>query len=213
MVQFLEEGMSVERNNTQELLDRAKQGDARAFEALFQRHRGRLRQVIVFRMGRRLAARADASDVLQETYLEAFRRLPKYLEQQDMPFYLWLRWIAKEKVMALYRRHLGADKRAIDREIPLLPPDSSAQFVSGVIGGGPSPSQQLAKAELAERLRMALVKLEQDERDLILWRHFEQLSIRETAQLLHISEAAASKRYIRALERLRELLVSAGIQP
>jgi RNA polymerase sigma-70 factor (ECF subfamily) len=200
-------------DNTRELLDRAREGDERAFEELFKRHRERLRQVIAFRMDRRLAARADASDILQETYFEAFKRLPRYLEQQDMPFYLWLRWIAREKVMALYRRHLGADKRAIDREIPLLPADSSARFVTGVIGGGPTPSQQLARKELADLLRIALGQLEEDEQDLILWRHFEQLSIRETAQLLHITEAAAGKRYIRALERLRKLLASAGLHP
>ena len=205
--------MSADRDNTQELVDKAKKGDERAFEELFKRHRERLRQVIAFRMDRRLAARADASDVLQETYLEAFRRLPRYLEQEDMPFYLWLRWIAREKVMALYRRHRGADKRAVDREIPLLPTDSSARLVTGVIGGGPTPSQQLARKELADRLRTALGQLEEDERDLILWRHFEQLSIRETAQLLHITEDAAGKRYIRALERLRKLLASAGLQP
>ena len=205
--------MSTEPNNTQELLDRAREGDERAFQALFQRHRVRLHQVIALRMDRRLAARADASDILQETYLQAFKRLPKYLEQEDMPFFLWLRWIAREKVMALYRRHLGADKRAIDREIPLLPADSSAQFVSGVIGAGPTPSQQLAKGELADQLRAALRQLEPGERDLILWRHFEQLSIRETALLLHITEAAAGKRYIRALEHLRKLLTCAGLRP
>ena len=205
--------MSADADNTQELLDRAREGDERAFEELFKRHRERLRQVIAFRMDRRLAARADASDILQETYFEAFKRLPRYLEQEDMPFYLWLRWIAREKVMALYRRHLGADKRAVDREIPLLPADSSARFVTGVIGGGPTPSQHLARKELADLLRAALARLEEDERDLILWRHFEQLSIRETAQLLHITEAAAGKRYIRALERLRKLLASAGLQP
>ncbi len=203
--------MNSDPDKTMGLLERAKDGDESAFEELFKRHRARLRRAIAFRLDRRMAARADASDVLQETYLEAFKRLPKYLEQQDMPFYLWLRWIAREKVMGLYRRHIGADKRAIEREVPLLPPESSARFVGAVIGRGPTPSQELAKAELAEQLRKSIARLDQDERDLILWRHFEQLSIRETAELLGISEAAASKRYIRALEHLRKLLVSAGL--
>ena len=109
------------------------------------------------RMDRRVAARVDASDVLQDTYLEAFKRLPRYLQQQPMPFYLWLFWIAREKVLALHRRHLGAEKRAVTHEAPLLPADSSATFVSVVIAGhDPSPSQALAEAELAERLRVAL---------------------------------------------------------
>jgi RNA polymerase sigma-70 factor (ECF subfamily) len=162
-------------------------------------------------MDRRVAARVDASDVLQETYLEAFRRLPTYLEQKPMPFYLWLCWLAPEKVLALHRRHLGADKRAVTHEAPLLPADSSATFVSAVIAGHePSPSQALARAEL-ERLRLALGQLDADERDLIVWRHFEQLSARDMAQLLEISEAAASKRYIRAVERLRTILLHLGV--
>jgi RNA polymerase sigma-70 factor (ECF subfamily) len=198
---------------TTELLIRAGKGDRGAFEELFERHRARLRRLIVFRMDRRLAARIDASDVLQETYLEAFRRLPVYLERENMPFYLWLRWIAREKTIALYRRHFGAEKRAIDNEIPLLPADTSARFVSGILGGAPTPSEELAKAEMAGHLRAALGSLEQHDREIILWRHFEQLSIRETAELLNISAAAAAKKYIRALARLRNLLVSAGLSP
>jgi RNA polymerase sigma-70 factor (ECF subfamily) len=199
-------------DETQSLLDRAKTGDQAAFEALFRRHRARLLQAIALRMDRRVAARVDASDVLQETYLEAFRRLPRYLQEQPMPLYLWLCWLAREKVLALHRRHLGAEKRAVTHEAPLLPADSSATFVSAVIAGHePSPSQALAKAELAERLRLALGQLDDDERDLILWRHFEQFSARDMAQLLKISEAAASKRYIRAVERLRTILLGLGV--
>lgn len=203
--------MDTDLTATQELLDRIRQGDKAAFEELFKKHRARLQQAIALRLDRRLSARVDASDVLQETHLEAASRLPKYLDKPDMPFYLWLRWIAREKVIALHRRHLGADKRAIGREVPLLPPDSSVRFVSSVMGRGPTPSQQFAAAELAERLHAALEQLEQDERDLILWRHFEQLTARETAQLLQITEAAASKRYVRALERLRKLMLDMGV--
>jgi len=203
--------MSTDPSETQLLLQRAKEGDKVAFDELFKRHRARLRQAIAMRMDRRLAARVDASDILQEAHLEAFKRLPKYLEKQAMPFYLWLRWIAREKVLAFHRRHIGADKRALDHEVAFMPMDSSAQFASGLLGRSPSPSQELARAELAERLRMALSQLNQDERDLILWRHFERLTTREVAQLLQISEAAASKRYIRALERLRRSLLDLGV--
>ena len=111
-----------------------------------------MRRAIALRMDRRVAARVDASDVVQETYLEAFKRLPKYLQQQRMPFYLWLRWIAREKVLALHRRNLGAKKRAVTYEVPLLPVDSSVTFVCAVLAAhDPTPSQALAKAELAER--------------------------------------------------------------
>jgi RNA polymerase sigma-70 factor (ECF subfamily) len=204
--------LSIDPDETQGLLERAQLGDQAAFELLFQRHRAKLRRTIALRMDRRVAARVDASDILQDTYMEAFRRLPKYLQRQGMPFYLWLCWIAREKVLALHRRHLGAEKRSVIHETPLLPVDTSATFVSVIIAGKePTPSQALAKAELAERLRLALGRLDSDERDLILWRHFEQLSAREMSQLLRISVGAAGKRYIRAVERLRTILIELGV--
>ena len=92
-----------------------------------------------------------------------------------------------------------------------MPVDNSAEFVSSLIGKLPSPSQELARVELAEQLRAALGRLNAEERDLILWRHFEQLSAHDMAQLLHITEAAANKRYIRAVERLRKILQALGV--
>ena len=178
---------------------------------MFESQREHLRRAILLRLDRRVAARIDASDVLQETYLEAARRLPDYLANPSLPFDLWLRWLAREQVLTCHRRHLGADKRAAAREVGPLPADSSAQFVRDFAGCGPSPSQHLAAVEIAERLRQALQMLSEEERDLILWRHFEQLSNGEVAQLLQITDAAASKRYVRALERLRAMLIDLGI--
>jgi|WetSurMetagenome_2_1015567.scaffolds.fasta_scaffold50945_2 RNA polymerase sigma-70 factor, ECF subfamily len=203
--------MSTNPDETRTLLERVKNGDASAFEGLFKRHREQLHKAIAMRMDRRVAARVDASDVLQETYMEAVKRLPNYLKQEEMPFYLWLHWIAREKVLGLHRRHLGAVKRSVQHEVPLMPVDSSAELVSGLIGRLPSPSQELAKAELAEQLRQAMERLDAGERDLIIWRHFEQLSTRDMAQLQHITEAAANKRYLRAVERLRKFLKDLGI--
>jgi RNA polymerase sigma-70 factor (ECF subfamily) len=197
--------------DTQELLTRAQGGEQAALEALFDRHRERLRYGIALRLDRRLAARIDVSDVLQETYLEAARRLPGYLARPDMPFHLWLRWLARERVQVLHRRHLGAGRRAVGHEARPLPADSSAQLVSALAGTGPTPGRALAAAELAERLRLALQRLDEDERDVLLWRHFEQLSNRAIARLLGVSEAAANKRYVRALQRLRGLLAGLGV--
>jgi RNA polymerase sigma-70 factor (ECF subfamily) len=203
--------MSTDPPDTQELLRRAREGEAAAFDELFARHREPVRRGIALRLDRRLAARVDVSDVVQETYLEAARRLPAYLERPPMPFRLWLLWLARERVLTAHRRHLGADLRAVGRESPPLEADSSAQFVRGLLGKGPSPSQAAAVAELAERLRLALGMLDEDERSILLWRHFEQLSNREIAQLLEVSEAAANKRYVRALARLRGLLLNLGV--
>lgn len=203
--------MDHEVGETRELLERARQGQPAAFEELFARHRDRLRRGIAMRLDRRLAARVDVSDVLQETYLEAARRLADYLDRGRMPFYVWLCWLAREKVIECHRVHLEAEKRAVGRELPPLPADASADLAGGLMSKGPSPSQAVAAAELAERLRAALEQLDEDEREVLLWRHFEQLRNQEIAQLLGISPAAANKRYIRALQRLRGLLMNLGV--
>jgi RNA polymerase sigma-70 factor (ECF subfamily) len=194
-----------------DLLARARRGEEAALAQLFALHRERLRRAVLLRLDRRVAGRVDASDVLQETYLEALRRWPAYAAGSEMPFDLWLSWLAREQVLACHRRHLGADRRAVGREVGPLPADSSAALVAGLVGPGSTPSRRLADAELAERLRQALSALEEDERDLLLWRHFEQLGNRAVAQLLGVSEAAAAKRYLRALERLRGLLLGLGV--
>ncbi len=203
--------MSDDPAEVRDLLVRAGQGEPAAVAELFARHREEVRRAVALRLDRRLAARVDISDVLQETYLEASRRLPDYLRQRPLPFALWLRWLAREKVLALHRQHLYADRRAVGREAAPLPADSSALLVRGLLGREPSPSQAATAAEAAERLRLALGQLDEDERDLILWRHFEQLTNREIARLLGITEAAAAKRYVRALERLRGLLIGLGV--
>lgn len=203
--------MDADDAEVQALLERARHGESAAFEQLFRTCQEPLRQAIALRLDRRVAARVDVLDVLQDTYLEASRRLEVYLREPAMPFLLWLRWIAREQVIACHRRHLQAERRAAHLEIGGLPVDSSAQFVCGLMGKGPSPSQAARAGELAELLRQALARLDDDERDLILWRHFEHLRNREIAQLLGVTEAAANKRYIRAMERLRGFLHQLGI--
>jgi RNA polymerase sigma-70 factor (ECF subfamily) len=193
-----------------DLLAQARSGREDAVARLFDQRRERLRRAVLLRLDRRVAARVDASDVVQETYLEAARRLPDYLDRPTLPFDLWLMCLAREQVLQQHRRHLGAEARAVGREVGALPEEASGGFVAAV-AGGPSPSGAAAAAEAAERLRHALARLDDDERELILWRHFEQLSNREAAQMLGVSEAAASKRYVRALERLRGLLLGLGL--
>src|SRR5262245_30437181 len=114
------------------MLARARRGDRGAFEELFRRYTEELRQTIGLRLDRRLQARVDVSDVLQDTYLEACRRLPEYLNAPPAPFGLWLRWLARDTLLVLHRRHLGTGMRSVQRELPLLPPDSSAQLLQGL---------------------------------------------------------------------------------
>jgi RNA polymerase sigma-70 factor (ECF subfamily) len=203
--------LADESEGIQDLLELACQGQHAALEQLFAQHRERLLRAIMVRLDRRVAGRLDASDILQETYLEAMRRLPGYVDRPNLPFSLWLYLLAREQVRACHARHIGAGKRAVAREVGALPEASSAQFVSGILGQEPTPSQNVAAAELAQRLSQGLEHLAGEDRELILWRHFEQLSNREAAQLLGITEAAASKRYVRALQRLQGFLLNLGI--
>jgi RNA polymerase sigma-70 factor, ECF subfamily len=203
--------VSTDQHDIGDLLQRARQHDAAAVAELFACHDALVRQTVALRLDRRLLARVDVADVVQDTYLEATRRFDEYLRRPGLPFHLWLRWLAREKVLTLHRQHLFADRRAVGREAPPLPVDSSTCFTRALLGREPSPSQAVAAAEVAERLRLALGQLDDDERDLILWRHFEHLANREIAQLLGIADAAAAKRYIRALERLRGILISLGV--
>jgi RNA polymerase sigma-70 factor (ECF subfamily) len=194
-----------------ELLKRALAGDEEAFAQLFERNRKRLQRSIAGRMDPRLSSRVDSSDVLQETYLEAARKLPEYAKQRTMPLFLWLRWIARDKVISLYRKHLAAGRRTISREVPILPVDGSAKLVLELVSDATSASRKVARAELAALLRRGLERLAPNDRELILMHHFEGLTNQDAAQCLRIGEAAAAKRYARARARLRRFLIQKGI--
>ena len=192
-------------------LEDARGGDPRALEKLFARNRGHMEQSVALRWDRRLEKRLDRADAVQEVWLEAIRRLPRYLESRPMPFHLWLRLLARDTVRDLLRKHVGTAGRDLRREGPLPPLQSSVELVRGLAGKGPTPSGMMSARECAERLSRALSELDPDERDVVLWRHFELLGNRDVARLLGIGEAAASKRYIRAMERLRGILVGLGV--
>ena len=166
--------------------------------------------MVALRLDRRLQGRVDASDVIQEAFLEASTRLPDYLRQPDMPFFLWLRFLTGQKVMELHRRHLGAQMRDAGREISLyrgsLPEASSVALAAQLLGHDTRPSEAAIRAERKIRLQEALNSMDPLDREVLALRHFEQLTRAETAQVLGIEEAAAAKRYVRALKRLKEIL-------
>jgi RNA polymerase sigma-70 factor (ECF subfamily) len=203
--------MAGNSSETDGLLQRAARGDYQGWGTLLARHRERLRRMVALRLDQRLQGRIDASDVIQETYLEAWRRLAEYLRQPTMPFFLWLRFLAGQKLVTLHRHHLGVEMRDPGREVSLyrgsLPETSSAALAAQLLGHETRPSEAAIRAELKIRLQEALNSMEPIDREVLALRHFEQLSRAEIAQLLEISEAAVSKRYIRALKRLKEILV------
>ena len=202
--------VSPDSSETTRLLDQVRDGDRDAFEKLFARHRPYLRQVVSLRLDPKLRARVDASDVVQETHLEAVRRLPDYLERRPMPFRLWLRKTAYERLLMIERHHVDAQRRAVGREVA-LPDRSSLQLFGQLLAAGSTPSQQLSRAELARRVRQAVARLADIDKEILLMRNLEGLSNHEVAQVLEIAPAAASQRYGRALLRLRKLLLAGGL--
>jgi len=199
-------------DKTQRLLRRAAEGDQEGWRLLLAQHRGRLRRMVALRLDQRLQGRIDPSDVIQEAFLEASVRLPEYLRQPSMPFFLWLRFLTGQKLVALHRHHLRTDMRDASREISLyhgaLPKTSSAALAGHLLGRELLPSEAAMRAEMKIRLQEALNGMDPLDREVLALRHFEQLNNRETAQALDIQEAAASKRYVRALRRLKDILTS-----
>jgi RNA polymerase sigma-70 factor (ECF subfamily) len=205
--------MTAAAPNTDELLARTAQGDSQAREQLLARHRARLRKMVAYHLDRRLHARVDASDVVQEVLVEASRRLGQYLQQRPLPFYPWLRQLAEKHLIDLRRRHVGAQKRSIDREEPdvlHLPDESAAELAARLVTSATSPSQRLLREEARQRVQAALAQLAASDRRVLQLRHLEQLSVAETAAVLGISEGAVKTRNVRALQRLRALLDEMG---
>ncbi len=180
---------------------------------LFARHRERLRRMVQLRMDRRLQGRIDPSDVLQEAFLEVRRSLADYLRQPNVPFFLWLRCLTGRKLNTLHRHHLGTRQRDAGREVSLhrgaLPQASSVSLAAQLLGRLTTPSQAAMRAELQLQIQEALNSMEALDREVLALRHFEQLTNSETAEVLGISEAAASNRFVRALKRLKTILASA----
>jgi RNA polymerase sigma-70 factor (ECF subfamily) len=201
--------MDDDSSETMLLLQRARAGDREALGALFARHQERLRRMVRLRLDPRLQARLDASDVLQEAFLEIAARLEEYLREPKLPLFLWLRLLVGQRLAKLHRHHLGTQKRTAAREISLEgggPSANSGALAAQLLGVQTSPTQAAVRAERLRRLEDVLNGLDPLDREVLALRHFEELNRAETAQVLGITEAAAAKRYLRALKRLKEAL-------
>ncbi len=196
-------------DDTTELLQRVGQGDALALNNLLDRYRTRLHSLVHVRMGDALATRIDPSDVVQESLVVAHARMNDYLARRPVPFYLWLRQLTLERLIDLRRQHIIAKKRSVYREEPAAPPLSDAsvcQLVDRLIAPGSSPSQRVQRDEMRVRLRQALDGLAENDREVLVLRHLEQLTTPEIAAILGLSDSAVKVRHLRALQRLRVLL-------
>ena len=193
-----------------DLIERARAGDREARSALFAQHRDRLRRMVEMRMDARLRARIDASDVVQDAYVDVVERLDDYLRDPKLPLLLWLRLVVGERLSKLHRHHLGTQMRDAGREVALyhgaLPLASSAALAAQLLGKYTSPTQAAFRAERILRMQEALNSLDPVDREIIALRHFEELTAAEAAQVLGIEESAAVKRDFRALKRLKQVL-------
>jgi RNA polymerase sigma-70 factor (ECF subfamily) len=202
--------LKPDSDDTDQLLQRARAGDERAFEDLFARHRAYLHQVVAIHLDPRIRPRLDPSDVVQDAQLEAFQRFGDFLQRRPMAFRLWLRKTTYERMLMLERYHRGAERRTVDREVG-LPDRSTFALIQHLFAAGSSPSKRLERSETARRVRAALGQLSETDREILLMRNLEALSNQEVAEVLQIEPVAASQRYGRALLRLHKLLQASGL--
>jgi RNA polymerase sigma-70 factor, ECF subfamily len=204
--------MTTETGGVDDLLERVERGDQQALVALFTNYRDRLRRMVRLRLDRRLQGRIDPSDVLQDAYLDVAKRAGEYVANPSVPVFLWLRLITGQRLMALHRQHLGAQMRDAGQEVSLyrgaLPHATSVSLAALLLGRLTSPTQAAQRAEMQIRLQEVINAMDPIDREVLTLRHFEELSNVETAQVLGIQKSAASNRYLRALKRLKDTLVS-----
>jgi RNA polymerase sigma-70 factor, ECF subfamily len=193
-----------------QLVERARGGDAAAAGEALVRHRARLRRMVEARLDRRVRGRVDPSDVLQDGFVDAVGKFPGYAADPKMPLFLWLRLVVGERLAKVHRDHLGAQARDATREVSLyrgpMPAASSAALAAHLLGRETTPTRAAVRAERLLRLQEALNALDPLDREILSLRHFEELTHAEAARVLDIQEAAAAKRYIRALKRLKDVL-------
>jgi RNA polymerase sigma-70 factor (ECF subfamily) len=197
--------------DTDHLLASVQQGDVAARGRLLERHRPRLRRMVALRLDRRLAARVDPSDVVQETLLEAAARLDDYLRDRPIPFYPWVRRLAAGRLADAYRRHVRAGRRSVEREeSPGLPGDSALELADRLLARQSGPGTRISRAERRDAIRAALDRLPDRDREVLVLRFLEDLSTLEAAAVLGVGEGAVKMRVVRALERLRDSLEPEG---
>jgi len=203
-------GDSGLNDDTERLIRLAGSGDCEASAALFSRFRNRVKRVVQLRLHKKLQGRLDGSDIVQDALLVAASKLPQYVQDPQLPFYLWLRQIACWRIAEVHRQHLGTAKRDPRREVYLGQQDledlDTASLAEALLAKGPSVAEQVAVSEQRNRLEKSLLQLSSLDRELIALKHFEQLTITEMSLVLNIPRATIGRKYLKALTRLRILL-------
>jgi RNA polymerase sigma-70 factor (ECF subfamily) len=197
---------------TPQLVEQAVEGDSRAWERLMIDNRARLRRMVAIRLDRRLQGRIDPSDIIQEAFIDAARRLSEYAQAPSMPFFIWLRQLTGQRLIEQHRYHLRTQARDASRDVSIyngqFPEATTADLAANLLGEFTSPSQAVIRIEQNRRLQKALDSLDPMDREILVLRHFEQLTNGEASKALNLDKSATSKRYVRAMERLKGVLTA-----
>jgi RNA polymerase sigma-70 factor (ECF subfamily) len=181
---------------------------------LLEQHRDAVRRLVQMRLDVQIQRRVDVSDVVQEVFVEASRRLREFVNEPPMPFHLWLRQITKDRIIDAHRRHRASAKRSVDREqamhVPAGMDRSSIELAAQLVDNELTPQAAATQHEMAQRVEAAIAELADQDAEIIIMRHYEHLTNQEIATALELTEPAASMRYLRAVRRLRELLGGAS---
>lgn len=187
-------------------IELAAAGSQKSWDILVSHQRDRLRRMVAFRMDERLQGRIDPSDVIQEALIEAWQRLPEYVNEPKVPLFVWLRTLTLQRMGMLRRTHLERSKRTVNREVDLQQDDCSSAMAIALVDSAISPSSVVQRQEMLGHIQERLTGMDPIDREVLALRHFEQLGNAEVASVLGISEPAASLRYSRALRRLRDII-------
>jgi RNA polymerase sigma-70 factor, ECF subfamily len=202
--------MTADSAAERDLLRLLRGGDQNALADFFAANRERLRRIVQLRLDRRLQGRVDPSDVIQDAYIDAARRLPEYASSATMAPFLWLPFLTAQRLTTLHRSHLGVKARDVGRDVSLhngpLPAADSRSLAAQLLGRLTSPSRAAIRAEIQIKIQEALNAMDPIDREVLALRHFEELDNTETAAVLGLHKAAASNRYVRALRRLKDIL-------
>ncbi len=196
-------------NKHLDCLQRAAGGDPEALGHLLAKHRNRLKRMVMFRLDRRLAARIDPSDVVQESLAQAVKQFDQYAANPTVSFYPWLRQITWQRLIKAHRHHIYTECRTVFREQPTageVADDSLAELATCLATAEAGPAQRVIAREMEDRVRAALLLLKSSDREILVLRYLEQLSMREIAEVMGISDSAARQRHLRALHGLQRLL-------
>ena len=206
--------MNLSDHQTTKLLNRAADGSKSAVRQLLVSHGPRLRRLVAIRLDRRLRSRLDPSDVVQDVITNAYVRLPAYLEHRDLPFYAWLRQLAWDHLVRLHDQHVKVQKRSVTREVHgTLDVDEESMLQLATRLSPSTPSQQSIRNEVTRRVHQALASLSAEDRELLVMKHLEGLTLAELAATLDLTMSAVKGRHLRALKRLGDRIKEMGDLP